>query len=172
VELLTARLRLRPFGPEDGADHLALYTDPAVTRFLAGGPFEAAEVAPRSARALERFARHAEAHGFSVWAVTNRVTERFLGQCGLLHLPDGSDVEILYALERAAWGQGLATEAARAVLEHAFGALGLTRVVAVAHPEHHASQRVMEKLEMRREADREVLGFRAVCYAVSRESVR
>ena len=87
-------------------------------RLLASGPFEAAEARARSARALDRFARHAEAHAFSVSAVTDRATGRLIGQCGLLHLPDGSDIEVLYALARAAWGQGLATEAARAVLTH------------------------------------------------------
>jgi ribosomal-protein-alanine N-acetyltransferase len=172
VELLTPRLRLRPFVAADVSGHLALYGDPEVTRLLPGGPFDAAEAAARSARALDRFARHAEAHGFTVSAVTDRATGRLLGQCGLLHLPDGPDVEILYALERVTWGQGLATEAAGAVLGHAFGPLGLPRVVAVARAEHLASRRVMEKLGMRQEADREVFGSRAVCYAVSREAFR
>ena len=56
------------------------------------------------------------------------------------------------------------------MLRHAFEDLELPRIVAVTHPEHAASRRVMEKLGMRQEADREIFGFRAVCYAVSREA--
>ena len=54
---------------------------------------------------------------------TRRPTQ-LIGQCGLNHLPDGSDVELLYALSRASWGRGLATEAGRAALDHGFGPVG------------------------------------------------
>jgi ribosomal-protein-alanine N-acetyltransferase len=165
-ELLTARLRLRAFTPADGPAHCALYRDPAVTRFLRDGPYGAEQAGVRSAAALARFARSWAEDGFGVFAVTDRASGRLLGQCGLLRLPDGADVELLYALERAAWGRGIAVEAGRAVLALAFDGLRLGRVVAVAHPEHRASHRVMEKLGMTREADRRVFGMRAACYAI------
>lgn len=170
TELLTPRLRLRPFTREDAPDHLRLYRDPEVTRLLGGGPLDEEQARQRSAAALTRVSRHWAEHGFGVWALVDKGTGRLVGQCGLLNLPESPDIEILYLLERACWGRGLATEAARAVLAHAFEHLRLPRVVAVTRPEHAASRRIMEKLGMTQEADREVFGIHAVCYAITRET--
>jgi ribosomal-protein-alanine N-acetyltransferase len=165
--LETRRLRLRPFEPHDHAAHAAIYADPEVTRFLPGGPFLGEVAAVRSARSLSHFASHRAQHGWGVWAVVDKATGAVIGQCGLNVLPDGSDVELLYALARASWGQGLATEAGRAALDHGFESLGLPRIVAVTRPEHRASQRVMEHLGMEREGERELFGMHVVCYAVT-----
>jgi RimJ/RimL family protein N-acetyltransferase len=70
-------------------------------------------------------------------------------------LDDGSrDVEIGWRLRRDAWGRGLATEGALAAREHAFGELGLARLVALVHPENAASIRVVGKLGMTLERER------------------
>ena len=168
----TARLTLRPFAAGDADAHAALYADPEVTRYLPGGPFAPEEVAARSARSRARFAEHWDAHGWGVWAVADRASGTLIGHCGLAHLPDGTDVELLYALARAAWGRGLATEAGRAALDHGFGSVGLERIVAVTRPEHRASRRVMERLGMSYEGERDAFGTRMVCYARSREDSR
>ena len=165
--LETPRLRLRPFDPADHAAHATIYADPDVTRFLPGGPFLGDVAAARSARSLAHFAAHWAQHGWGVWAVVDKATEAVIGQCGLNHLPDGSDVELLYALARGSWGQGLATEAGRAALDHGFDTVGLPRIVAVTRPEHRASRRVMEHLGMAHEGDRELFGMRVACYAVT-----
>jgi ribosomal-protein-alanine N-acetyltransferase len=102
-----------------------------------------------------------------VWAVVDKASGALVGQCGLNRLPDGSDVELLYALARAEWGRGLATEAGRAALEHGFQSVGLRRIVAVTRPEHAASRRVMERLGMAYEGGRELFGMHVVCYAVT-----
>ena len=120
AQLVTERLRLRRFTPEDAADHLRLYRDPEVTRLLGGGPFDEARARMRSAAALARFERHWTEHGCGVYALGDRETGRLVGQCGLNHLPDLPEIEILYLFERPCWGRGLAPEAARAVLAHAF----------------------------------------------------
>ena len=166
--LETRRLLLRPFAPGDAPTHATLYADPAVTRFLPGGPFSPAVAAQRSARALAHFADHWERHGWGVWAVVDRTSGLVAGQCGLNHLPDGSDVEVLYAFAASHWGRGYATEAARAALDHGFGPVGLERIVAVTSPDHVASRRVMERLGMVCEGEREAFGMRMVCYALAR----
>jgi ribosomal-protein-alanine N-acetyltransferase len=171
--LETPRLLLRPFAPADGPDHARLYAKPEVTRFLAGGPFLDEAAAQRSRAALELFVNHWAEHGFGVWAVLDRATGAFVGQCGLKYLPGSPEVEILYALDTPYWGRGVATEAAAAALGHGFETTGLDRIVAVAKPEHRASHRVMEKLGMAYEGMVEVYGgIRAVLYAISREAFR
>jgi RimJ/RimL family protein N-acetyltransferase len=61
------------------------------------------------------------------------------------------EVEVAYLLARTAWGRGLGTEAAAAVLRHAREVVGLRRVVALVHPENHGSARVVTKLGFARE---------------------
>ena len=76
---------------------------------------------------------------------------------------EADEVELLYALLPAHWGRGLATEAARAVLDHAFAALPLTRILAGADPPNAASFAVMERLGMIDHAEHESDG-KAVRY--------
>jgi RimJ/RimL family protein N-acetyltransferase len=167
----TPRLTLRPFTLADGEAHARLYADPEVTRWIADGPFVGSHARERSERALHRFVEHWKKHGFGVWAVEERASGAVIGQCGLNTLDGGcaeGEVEILWALERAAWGGGLATEAARAALTFAFDVVRLERVVALARPENGRSRRIMDKLGLAWEQTVEVWGRPAVYYAIER----
>jgi RimJ/RimL family protein N-acetyltransferase len=68
----------------------------------------------------------------------------------LLNAP-AREYEIGWLVQRQYWGQGIATEAARAVLQYAFGSLNARRIVAFCHAQNAASERVMLKLGMQRE---------------------
>ena len=83
--------------------------------------------------------------GFGLWLL--RDARGFVGTCGLRPAGDG-EVEVLYSIEPGRWGTGLATEAARAVLEQAFAPLGLPRVLGGVDDTNHASRRILEKLGM------------------------
>lgn len=170
--LHTSRLTLRPFTEDDAPAHAALYADSDVTRFLPGGPFSPDAVAARSARSRARFTEHWAEHGWGVWAVIDRATGDLIGHCGLNHMPESTDIEVLYALARSAWGRGLATEAAEAALAHGFGPLRLPRIIAVTKPENSASRRVMERLGMTYEGERDAFSMHVACYAISREGWR
>ena len=68
-----------------------------------------------------------------------------IGVCGVVHVDGtGPDVELVYELQRSAWGQGYATEAARACLDAALGQQRLTLVVALAYPENAQSINIMQ----------------------------
>ena len=134
IDLRTPRLRLRPFAEADAPAHLELYRDSEVTRHLGGGPFVGGEIEQRSRRAVEKFVRHWAEKGFGSSRIEELETGRFLGQCGLNTIDELDEIEILYALERAAWGRGLATEAARAALAFGLDQARLPRIVAVPAP--------------------------------------
>lgn len=87
-------------------------------------------------------------HGQGYWTVRQSSEPgRFLGWILLTPLDAvGPDIEIGWLLRRDAWGAGFATEAARAILDHAFGALGLAEVIADIHPENARSVRVAENI--------------------------
>jgi ribosomal-protein-alanine N-acetyltransferase len=83
-------------------------------------------------------------------AIIHNDTREWIGWCGLDHLNQTRPNPVLfYLLREKYWGQGLATEAARALLEYAFGEMNLPQVDSAAASDNLASVRVMEKLGMR-----------------------
>ena len=148
TELLTARLRLRPWRAEDRAPFAAINAEPAVARYL-----------PPPTRALsdallDRIDHQFAADGWGFWAVEDRATETLIGLCGLAPIPWKAfftpAVEIGWRLSTAWQRRGLAREAAEASLDFAFGTLQLERVVAFTVPANTASWGLMERLGMRR----------------------
>jgi ribosomal-protein-alanine N-acetyltransferase len=145
-ELLTNRTLLRPYTPDDAiAMHSAIYGDADVMRFLPGNAPVSIE---RSERSINYFINHWHEHGYGAWAVIHRADNVLIGQCGLNRLQDGA-VEVFYALAKAYWGQGLATEAARVAVDYGFEVIKLPQIIALAYPDNQASRHVIEKLGMR-----------------------
>ena len=166
-ELATARLRLRPRTPNDLEANLAMDLDPEVHRFifLRGAPDPAAH---RTAL-IERIASGWPERG-GLWVVEWHAQPGFLGWCGLFPLEDSGLIEIGYRYVRAAWGQGVATEAGRSVLDHRFRTLGLVPIVAVAAHENAASRRVLEKLGLDCRGVRVHYGLELVFYELGRSA--
>jgi [ribosomal protein S5]-alanine N-acetyltransferase len=142
--LTTERLVLRPVTPRDHATLLAHWTAPDVRRFLFdGGIMSADEVA----EAIEDSARDFAAAGYGVWLIHEKGGADLIGTAGLRPL-ERLGLEIFYSLAPGSWGQGYATEAARAVVEHALGRLGLPEVLAEVDEGNTASVAVVERLGM------------------------
>lgn len=153
LPLLTARLRIRGPRIEDFEALLeGIWSRPEVMRYVGGEPRPREVAVERFAWSRELFART----GMALWTVERREDGMILGDCGVIPLEGcGPEVELGYRLRPEVWGQGLATEAARAAMDHAMapledGGLGLHRLVAVTHLDNHASQRVLVKLGLSR----------------------
>ena len=150
-QIETESLLLRPIRAADVEALVALWTDPEVTRHL-GGPRDPAQLR----ETFEAEAGAGEARDVDLWPVVEKASGRVVGHCGLLEKEIGglAEVELIYVFARGAWGKkGYATEAARALMDYAFGRAGLRRVVALIDPENAASERVAAKLNMRYERD-------------------
>lgn len=164
----TERLRLRAFSMDDRPDYAAMRADPDVVRFLPGGealvPF-AEEIAESRIKAF----RDGWKSGYGVWAVEEKATGDFLGQAGLDKLERSTDVEVLYALKREAWGKGYAREAARAALTFAFERIALQRVVAFVMPDNAASSKVLEAIGMRSIGETTYNDFPVLGFAITAE---
>jgi RimJ/RimL family protein N-acetyltransferase len=150
VLLETEHLVLRRFTPDDVDRLVALDADPAVMRYITGG-------APTPREEVERdwlpafLAAYERADGYGFWAAEERSSRAFVGWFHLRPAegaPPG-EPELGYRLLRSAWGRGLASEGATALVEHAFVRLGARRVVAESMAVHTASRRVMEKAGLR-----------------------
>ena len=155
----TARLILRPFSPEDVREAFGWFGDPVVMRYTPSGPDR--DVADTAAR-IASYQRHQTERGFSKWIIADHNSGRPIGDAGLLFIPEYDWVDFGYRLARPYWGRGLATEAASAWVETAFGELKLPRLVSIVHPENRMSIRVLEKLGFCEERRGVVMGMSAI----------
>lgn len=162
----TLRLQLRRFTESDLDNLYSIYSNPEVMRYVGKGVLTRQETDTR----IERMAQHWQQHGFGMWAVIEKVSQRLIGRCGLIYLDGTPEVELGYVLDKPYWNQGLATEASLACLKFGFEQIGLERIVAIAHPQNIASQRVMQKVGMEYEKDAYYYDTNVVYYVLSRQN--
>jgi len=167
VVLETSRLILRSAEPGDLDAMQALYGDEETMRWIGAG--DGVRTREQTARGIRRMMEHQESHGYSIWAVADRSSGEVIGNCGLVLVEwEGPDVELAYMIRRDRWGEGIATEAATASLEHGLGPLAMQRVIGLAYPENIASHRVMEKAGMTRVGMVTAYGARMIRYEAFR----
>jgi RimJ/RimL family protein N-acetyltransferase len=145
--LETERLRLRNWQLSDREPFAQLNIDPRVMEF-----FPKRLSREESDAMVDRIESHFRAKGFGLYAAELRSDGRFVGYIGL-HTPTFEAhftpcVEIGWRVSSDVWGQGLATEGARAVVRHAFQELGLDEILSFTVPANQRSIRVMQKLGM------------------------
>lgn len=140
--LCSARLGFRPWSGMDIDLARSLWTDAESTRLI-GGPFTSEQCLAR----LQREMTSQRDYGIQYWPIFLIEGGAHVGICGLRpYQPSRRVHELGFQLRREFWGRGLATEAARAVIAHAFGPLGAAALFAGHHPENQASRRVLTKL--------------------------
>jgi RimJ/RimL family protein N-acetyltransferase len=168
-ELVTARLLLRPFQPADLDRMTDLMADRDFMRFSLG-----IFSRQQTAAFLDKV-RARDRDGLpSQFAVVFRENNQLIGYCGFFAqiVDEVEELEIGYRIDPASWNRGIATEAARAVRDHAFAELRLARVISLIHPDNLASGRVAEKNGMTAEKETLFRGFPAIVFSVARRPVR
>jgi RimJ/RimL family protein N-acetyltransferase len=160
----TQRLRLRPLAPVDIDEILRMHDDPEVARFIKRLERPAAE---ERLRLVEQEWRE---RGHGVYAVLDRLTGRFLGRAGLKYWPGFDETEVGWALRREAWGNGYATEAARACVHWGFASLDVPYFTAMIDPGNEASIRLARRLGMSPLRGDVLLGDQIVVYSLDRVS--
>jgi len=146
----TARLILRPFVAEDFEAVHAMRSDAEVARYLYQEPLSEEETRDRLARSIASWS--SEGDWLSA-AIVERASGATVGDVAF-HWVSERDrtAEIGFILDPRHQGKGYATEAARGMLDWAFGTAGLHRVIGRTEARNTASSRVLEKLGMRLEA--------------------
>ena len=150
--LETDRLLMRRLVASDLDDLYALYRDPEIRRYFPDGTRTREETREE----LEWFLNgHPEHPELGLWATIHRESGRFIGRCGLLPwtIEGTYEVEVAYLLDREFWGQGLATEAAAAIVRYGFETLGLARLISLIDAENVASVRVATRVGMKFEKE-------------------
>jgi RimJ/RimL family protein N-acetyltransferase len=147
TELSTDRLLLRQWRESDREPFAAMNADPAVMEH-----FPSTMTREQSNDFVDRISPAIDERGWGLWALEVRETGRFIGFTGLsvpsfeAHFTPA--VEIGWRLTKEAWGNGYATEAARAALTYGFGSAGLDEIVSFTTTTNLPSQRVMQRIGM------------------------
>lgn len=145
--LTTSRLLLRPWRASDRAAFAAINADPVVMEY-----FPSILTAKQTEAMVDRIEAHITQHGFGLWAVEIPNVTAFAGFIGLCYPRFTASftpcVEIGWRLGLDYWGQGYATEGARAALQYGFDVLGLQEILSFTSPLNRRSRKVMEKLGM------------------------
>jgi RimJ/RimL family protein N-acetyltransferase len=147
--LRTARLLLRPWRPSDVSPFAEMSADPRVMEH-----FPALLTRDEAIATVGRIEAHFAQHGFGLWAAEVPGVCDFIGFVGLW-TPNFSAhftpcVEVGWRIAHAHWGNGYASEAAKAALRFGFDQLALSEIVAMTVPANWRSRHVMEKLGMSR----------------------
>lgn len=156
--LQTERLELRELEEADFDALCAILRDER-TMYAYEGAFSEEEAREWLARQIARY----EKWGFGLWAVVLRAGGGMIGQCGLTMQPwkEREVLEIGYLFNRAYWGRGYATEAARACKRYAFERLGAAEVCSIIRDTNTASRKVALRNGMAR-ADRWIKHYRGI----------
>jgi RimJ/RimL family protein N-acetyltransferase len=146
----TKRLILRTWKKEDVQPYFQINQDPRVIEFLRGAltveQINDSMIADNS---------HQQQHGYALWATELKETKQLLGFIGLKYVDWSAHftpaVEIGWRLGSQYWGQGFATEGAKAAVDYGFKKCGLKEIVSFTVPANMRSIRVMEKIGLKRD---------------------
>lgn len=157
---ITPRLTAEPLSPAHDSELVALHADERVMATMGG-----TTTADESRAWLERNLRHGDEPGLGVFVFRDRAAGDFVGRGALRRIQIGGreEVEVGYAVAAERWGQGFATEIARALADHA-ERHGFRGLIAYAEPTNGASRRVMEKTGFTFECELEHNGRAQVVY--------
>jgi RimJ/RimL family protein N-acetyltransferase len=143
----TERLVVRRLSEGDAEFMLGLLNEPSFLRFIGDKGVRTLEDAREYLRKgpMRSYARF----GFGLYLTTLKDGDVPIGICGLVKREALDDVDVGFAFRPDFWSQGYAFEAATAVLAHARGSLGLSRLVAIVSPDNDRSIQLLERLGLR-----------------------
>jgi [ribosomal protein S5]-alanine N-acetyltransferase len=163
IALETPRLLLRSFTGNDLNEMATLMANKDFMRFSLG-----VFSREQTAGFLEKVQARDREGLPSQFGVIFQADQRLIGYCGFFPqvVDEIEELEIGYRIDPAYWRRGLATEAARAVRDHAFNDLKLPRVISLIHPDNIASRRVAEKNGMTPEKETVFRGFPTIVFSL------
>ncbi|NQX13489.1 GNAT family N-acetyltransferase [Microbacteriaceae bacterium VKM Ac-2855] len=151
VDLLTRRLRLRPLSREDESAVMAYRGDAHASRYLGHPPLAKGQYVPWLAERESEWELHEPGHR-RFYGIEVRASTALVGDAVLIRSADGQQGEIGMFLHPETAGLGYSLEAGAALLEVAFGPLGLHRIIGRAAAHNRGSVHAMERMGLRREA--------------------
>jgi len=145
VNLETERLSIRNVIAGDKGFLLELWTNATVTKYM-GGPRERANLT----KGVDESIESPYEYEYDLWMLIEKETNKLIGHCGLLEkeVEGKNEIEVIYVIDDAYWGNGYATEIANSLIHYAFDDKGLNRVIALIKPDNVGSEKVAIKCGM------------------------
>jgi ribosomal-protein-alanine N-acetyltransferase len=165
TEITTNRLILRRLRKDDLETYAKIMGAREVGRWFPKGNGYTSE---ESEKSLNAILKHWDEHDFGIWAIIDKANGALIGRCGLNLIGETLEVEVDFVVSPTAWGNGYATEAAKAALAYGFQKLDLQTIIALAKPENTASRRVIEKIGMQFIRNAEYWGITCAYYTISK----
>ncbi|MEW8993276.1 GNAT family N-acetyltransferase [Clostridium sp.] len=152
IYIETERLIIKPYCMDDIDDLYKVYSDEEVMAYIPEGVMSYQWVKDLIKWMVEYCYEKNTPENIIKFgtSIVDKKTKKVIGWCGLGSLDcKPEDIEIFYGLSSEYWGQGLATEAAMAMLHYGFDTIELKRIIAVVNPDNMASKKVIEKIGMK-----------------------
>lgn len=170
IFLKTERLILRELMEEDEAGMFELDSDPDVHKYLGNQPLQKSE---HSLEIIRFIRKQYEDNGIGRWAMINKDNNEFMGWTGLKLMKDLTNYHINYydlgyRLIKRFWGQGYATESAKACISYGFNQMKLNEIYAMADVNNKGSRNVLEKSGLTYVEDFDFQGDRHQWFKISK----
>lgn len=164
-EIETERLRLRQFTEQDVKAMARLNGMPEVTQYMGHGVMDFDDTWRQIASVLGQW----HMRGYGPYAVDDKASGKFVGRIGPYYPAGWPAFEVGWLIDPSFWGQGLATEGAKAAVDCVFQHMDLDRICAVIHPDNPKSIRVAEKLGESCLGETPIRGASALLYGITRK---
>jgi RimJ/RimL family protein N-acetyltransferase len=166
----TPRLLLRPFLAEDAAGMFEMDSNSEVLKYIGTSPQTQLS---ESEAAIRYIQQQYHDNGVGRFAVILKETNTFIGWAGLKYLTETMNghvnfYDVGYRFLSQYWGQGFATEAAKASLDFGFQQLHLDVIYAVAMTDNGASNRILTKIGMRHVNNFDLKGFNTAWFELKK----
>ena len=170
----TKRLLLRLPILDDAESFVEIHQDPEVLarkQVTLTSPPGGIEVGLRN---VDRMLRHWDRRGYGQWAVVEKATARVIGCVGFLQPDDWPGIDLGWIIRRSRWGNGFATEAARAAIDWAWSGAAIEHIMSLIGPDNAASIRVATKVgeQLEGEGISPFSGEKVLIYGIRRPAER
>ena len=166
--LQTKRLTLRKLTTDDAFNFFNLNADQDVIKYTGDPPFNNQQAAYEFLSNYQK--NNYDKYNYGRWAVILTETKEWLGWCGLKYSAEKKETDIGYRFYKKYWGDGYATESAKACLDYGFQTLRINRIVGRAMKDNIGSINVLKKIGMQYEKDILMDGkYPAVLYSTSKQ---
>lgn len=139
----TKRLFMRKPLIEDVEQFYSILKEEAIGKWLAKSSGMSKEEAKDY---VIQLISHWEQYDFGVWLLVNRNTGELLGHCGLRKIDETGEIEIMYLLDPEYWGNGYASEAAKASIQYAKEMMNVKRIIARVKVANENSKKLLRNL--------------------------
>lgn len=148
-------VRLRAFEERDLTEFARYRALPEVARYQSWEQYTLEDA--KRLYAKQRSGIYGATGSWHQVAIADKVSDILIGDCALHFMEDDQQMEIGFTLAPGRQGQGLAREAVGLLLDHAFGAMGVRRVLAKTDAENLPAQKLLTALGFQKEAERDVI---------------